>query len=70
MVNLLRHIYNCFKNIDADPVEDPEELWLKRSVVLFTDNKEHEKYATKQDLLDDVYTFITMGPGEKDHFFF
>lgn len=43
-------------------MEDPEEFWLKRSVVdftlLFTDNEEHEKYATEQDLLDDVYSFI------------
>ncbi|GAA5798967.1 hypothetical protein HPULCUR_004376 [Helicostylum pulchrum] len=57
-----REIYNSFKNLNADPVEDPEEFWLKRSVVdftlLFTDNEEHEKYTTEQELLDDVYSFI------------
>lgn len=60
--NTFRSIYDEFDAVKADPVYNPEEYWVKRSILdyacLFIENEKVLPRRTEQDLLGDVYGFI------------
>ncbi|CAO3657386.1 unnamed protein product [Mucor hiemalis] len=59
--NTFRSIYDEFDTVKADPVYNPEEYWVKRSILdyacLFIENEKVLPRRTEQDLLEDVYGF-------------
>ncbi|KAG0932794.1 hypothetical protein G6F30_010571 [Rhizopus arrhizus] len=60
--NTFRSIYDEFDAVKADPIYNPEEYWVKRSILdyacLFIENEKVLPRRTEQDLLEDVYGFI------------
>ncbi|KAG1503022.1 hypothetical protein G6F46_002573 [Rhizopus delemar] len=60
--NTFRSIYDEFDAVKADPIYNPEEYWVKRSILdyvcLFIENEKALPRRTKQNLLEDVYGFI------------
>ncbi|KAI8087447.1 hypothetical protein BDF21DRAFT_450563 [Thamnidium elegans] len=60
--NTFRSIYDEFDAVKADPIYNPEEYWVKRSILdcacLLIENEKVLPRRTEQGLLEDVYGFI------------